>query len=69
MEIARVLATIVVTAVLGFQGNEAAAGQEQLSLETVGRIARLLEGSGYRYSKISDESWKFAFEGGEQKNN
>jgi hypothetical protein len=37
--------------------------QEQLTPETVSRITRLLEGSGYRYSKVSDRSWSIVFKG------
>ncbi len=45
----------------------AAAGQNQpqasISLETVGRVVRMLEDSGYRYTKAASSVWTITFKG------
>ena len=63
MNTARLLAAILLSALVGTSVTDTAAGQERLAPETAGRLAQLVEGSGYRSAKVSDTSWKFAFKG------
>jgi hypothetical protein len=41
----------------------AAQTQDTVSIETVARVVRLLEGSGYRYSKLTQSAWSITFKG------
>jgi Tir chaperone protein (CesT) family len=41
----------------------AAQTQEKVSIETVARVVRLLEGSGYRYTKLTQSAWFISFKG------
>jgi hypothetical protein len=51
-------------AVLSLVSAEAIAqNQSQITLETVGRVVRLLEDSGYRYTKLSSSVWSITFKG------
>ena len=50
--------TLVLVLALAEVSN--AASQVKPSVESLGRITRLLEDSGYRYSKLSDSGWKLA---------
>jgi hypothetical protein len=38
-------------------------GQEKVSSDTVARVVKLLEGSGYQYSKLSQTAWSTTFRG------
>lgn len=40
-----------------------AQNKSEISLEAVGRVVRLLEDSGYRYSKVSSAAWSITFKG------
>ena len=37
--------------------------QDKANIETVARVVRLLEGSGYRYSKLTQSAWSITFQG------
>jgi len=54
-------AALVLCGLLPLQG--AAQGREQGSPDTVKRVTRLLEGSGFAYSKLTDAAWSVNFKG------
>src|SRR5258705_9270533 len=37
--------------------------QQKASIETVARMLKLLEGSGYHYTKVTDSTWSITFKG------
>src|SRR4051812_44238647 len=37
--------------------------QDKVSIETVARVLKLLEGSGYQYSKLTASAWSVSFRG------
>ena len=57
----RIAAGLVLLAVT--YPGAAAYGQATNSPETMASIVRLLEGSGYRYSKLNASAWSIAFQG------
>lgn len=63
MRAAVVVFVAVAVVVIGATASAQTTKPATIKLETSGRVLRLLEGSGYRYEKLSNTTWLLSFKG------